>query len=59
MYESPNTVILQGDLITNEHSVDQRLGPTGQSNTDLWACMKSYWIRTIHLLETLSHVTQS
>ena len=23
MYESPNTVVLQGDLITNEQSVDQ------------------------------------
>lgn len=39
IYESPNTVILQGDLITNEQSVDQRLGPTRQSNTDLWTAM--------------------
>ena len=39
MYESANTVILQGDLITNEQAVDQRLGPTGQSNIDLWAAM--------------------
>jgi hypothetical protein len=39
VYESLSTVILQGDLITNEQSVDQRLGATGQSNTDLWAAM--------------------
>jgi len=39
MYESPNTVILRGDLITNEQYVDQRLQPNGQSNTDLWAAM--------------------
>ncbi len=39
IYESPNTVILQGDLITNERSIDQRLLRSGQSNTDLWAAM--------------------
>ena len=39
IYESPNTIVLEGDLITDEHSVDQRLQPNGQSNTDLWAAM--------------------
>ena len=39
MYESPKTVMLQGDLITSEHSVDQRLRPSVQVNTDLWGAM--------------------
>jgi hypothetical protein len=39
IYESPNTIVLEGDLITNDHSVDQRLQQNGQSNTDLWAAM--------------------
>ena len=34
MYESPKTVMLQGDLITSEHSVDQRLRPSVQVNTE-------------------------
>lgn len=39
IYESPNTIILQGDLITSDRSVDQRLGANGLFNSDLWSAM--------------------
>jgi hypothetical protein len=38
MYESPNTVILGGDMIASENSFDQRLQPS-RWNTDLWSAM--------------------
>ena len=37
MYESPNTIILGGDLIASNRDVDQRLQPSDHWNTDLWA----------------------
>jgi len=39
IYESPNTIVLQGDLIASEHDVDTRLQPSIHQNTDLWAAM--------------------
>lgn len=56
IYESPNTIILQGDLITNERSVDQRLGTSGLLNTDLWAAMdlikNQYAFKVQHIMNT-------
>lgn len=39
MYESPNTIILGGDLIASDRDVDQRLQPSDHWNTDLWGAM--------------------
>ena len=39
MYESPNIIILGGDLIASERDVDTRLQPSTYWNTDLWAAM--------------------
>jgi hypothetical protein len=39
MYESPNTVMLGGELIASERDADSRLQPRTYWNSDLWAAM--------------------
>jgi hypothetical protein len=56
IYESPNTIILQGDLITNERSVDERLRVSGLLNTDVWTAMdllkNQYGFKIEHVMNT-------